>query len=105
MINLRMTDNREDIREWTGLSADNYDQALWDAGFDLDDWDVCFESDTRLIEKISDDDETWAEPKDDAYWLVRQMENYCCGFDEVEYNGKWYYLVHHAQKGADDEIN
>lgn len=97
MLNLRMTDNREDIREWTGLPADNYDQALWDAGFDLDDWDVCFESDTRLIEKISDDGATWwVEPKDDAYWLVRQMEHYCCGFDEVEYNGKWYYLVHHA---------
>lgn len=96
MINLRMTDNREDIREWTRLPDDNCDQALWDVGFDLDDWDVCFESDTRLIEKISDDGETWTEPKDDAYWLVRQMEGYCCGFDEVEYNGKWYYIVHHA---------
>lgn len=96
MINLRMTDNRKDIREWTGLPADNYDQALWDAGFNLDDWDVCFESDTRLIEIINDDGETWTEPKDESSWLVWQMENYCCGFDEVEYNGKWYYLVHHA---------
>ena len=28
MINLRITDNREDIREWTGLPSDNYDKAL-----------------------------------------------------------------------------
>ena len=48
MINLRMTDSREDIRKWTGLSGENHDMALWEVGFNLDDWDVCFESDTRL---------------------------------------------------------
>ena len=36
MINLRMTDNREDIRKWTGLSGENHDTALWEAGFNLD---------------------------------------------------------------------
>lgn len=84
MISMRITDNREDIREWTGLPADNYDEALWNAGFDLDDWDICIESDTRLVQ-VSE-----------AWWLVSQMENYCCGYNEVEYNGKWYYTVHHA---------
>lgn len=84
MINLRITDNREDIREWTGLPSDNHDEALWDAGFDLDDWDMCIESDIRLIDRT------------DAWWLVNQMEAYCCGYNEVEYNGKWYYTVHHA---------
>lgn len=96
MINLRMTDNREDLRAWTGLTADDYDEALWDAGFNLDDWDVCFESDTRLLEEYSEGDETWTEPKDEAWWLVAKMDSYCGGFDEVEYNGKWYYMVHHA---------
>lgn len=96
MINLRMTDNREDLRAWTGLPADNYDEALWEAGFDLDDWDVCFESDTRLLEEYDEDDSTWTEPKGEAWWLVTNMESYCVGFDEVEYNGKWYYMVHHA---------
>lgn len=97
MINLRITDSREDIREWTGLPSDNYDEALWNAGFNLDDWDMCIESDTRLLQEVnSAGGDKWTEPKDDAYWLVRQMENYCVGYNEVEYNGKWYYTVHHA---------
>ena len=96
MINLRMTDNREDIRKWTGLPADNYDEALWEAGFNLDDWDVCFESDTRLVREYSDGDGSWFEPTAEAWWLVHSMDNYCVGYREVEYNGKWYYTVHHA---------
>ena len=39
-------DTREDLRELTGLPGDDYDKALWDAGFDLDDWDWGFVSDT-----------------------------------------------------------
>ena len=97
MINLRITDNREDIREWTGLSADNHDEALWEAGFDLDDWDICIGSDKRLIKRVTDGKgDWWDEPVDEAWWLVNQMDGYCCGYNEVEYNGKWYYTVHHA---------
>lgn len=96
MINLRITDNREDIRQWTGLPSDNYDEALWDAGFNLDDWDICIESDTRLLQEFVEGDDIWTDPVDEAYWLVRQMESYCCGYNEVEYNGKWYYTVHHS---------
>lgn len=84
MITIRVTNNREDIREWTGLPGDNYDQALWDAGFNLDDWDMCIESETPLT------------LDGDAWWLLCEMDSYCCGCDEVEYNGKWYYTVHHA---------
>ena len=89
MITLRITDNREDIRRWTGLPSDNYDKALWDAGFDLDDWDICIESDVRLVDD-------YGNSQTDAWWLVNQMDGYCCGYNEVEYNGKWYYTVHHA---------
>lgn len=89
MINLRITDNREDIRKWTGLPSDNYDEALWDAGFNLDDWDMCIESDVRLVDE-------YGNSQTDAWWLVNQMDGYCCGYNEVEYNGKWYYTVHHA---------
>ena len=96
MINLKVTDNREDIRTWTGLPADNYDEALWNAGFNLDDWDICIESDTRLIREVEEDEEIWTEPAGEAWWLVNQMDAYCCGYNEVEYNGKWYYTVHHA---------
>ena len=89
MINLKITDNREDIRKWTGLPSDNYDEALWDAGFNLDDWDMCIESDVRLVDG-------YGNSQTDAWWLVNQMEAYCCGYNEVKYNGKWYYTVHHA---------
>ena len=96
MINLRMTDNREDIRKWTGLSGDNHDIALWEVGFNLDDWDVCFESDIRLFKEYTEDGETWIEPISEAWWLANRMDQYCVGYNEVEYNGKWYYTVHHA---------
>lgn len=96
MITLRITDNIEDIRQWTGLPSDNYDKALWDAGFDLDDWDICIESDKRLIQEIVEEDDKWIEPIGEAWWLVNQMENYRCGYNEVEYNGKWYYTLYHA---------
>lgn len=89
MITLRITDNIEDIRQWTGLPSDNYDEALWNVGFDLDDWDMCIESDVRLVDD-------YGNSQTDAWWLVNQMDAYCCGYNEVEYNGKWYYTVHHA---------
>ena len=90
MITLRITDNIEDIRQWTGLPSDNYDEVLWNVGFDLDDWDMCIESDVRLVDDYGDTYMT------EAWWLVNQMDAYCCGYNEVEYNGKWYYTVHHA---------
>lgn len=97
MISLKITDNREDIRRWTGLPSDDFDRALWEVGFNLDDWDICIESDKRLLQEVNDGgDIGWTEPVSEAYWLVRQMENYCCGYNEVEYNGKWYYTVHHS---------
>lgn len=90
MITLRITDNIEDIRQWTGLPSDNFDEALWNVGFDLDDWDMCIESDVRLVDDYGDTYMT------EAWWLASQIANYCCGCNEVEYNGKWYYTVHHA---------
>lgn len=97
MIDLRMISTREDLISETGMTADE----LWDAGFDLDDWDVCFVSNVRLIEPCDEYDEDgfpiWEpEPIDDAYWLVMRMETYCVGYDEVMHDGKWYYTVHHA---------
>ena len=92
-----MTNKIEDIRKWTGLPEDNHDEALWDAGFNLDDWDVCFASDKCLTKSVTDGrGKWWQEPIDEAWWLYSQMENYCVGFTEIEYNGRWYYTVHHA---------
>ena len=78
MITLRITDNIEDIRQWTGLPSDNCDEALWSVGFNLDDWDMCIESDTRLLKRVSDGQGGWwDEPVNEASWLVNQMEGYC----------------------------
>lgn len=44
-------ETREDLRELTGLSGDNHDEALWDAGFDLDDWDFGFVCNTEWSEE------------------------------------------------------
>lgn len=85
-------DTREELRELTGLPGDNHDQALWDAGFNLDDWDFGFVC-----------DEIWAEDGwyngDSRYfehWLLDRMSSYCVGYDHVEYAGKHYYVLHHA---------
>ena len=81
-------DTREDLRELTGLPGDDYDKALWNAGFDLDDWDWGFVSDTP-----------WSEDWDGPYyqcWLMSRMVEYCVGYDHTEYNGRHYYILHHS---------
>lgn len=71
-----------ELSELTGL---NHDQ-LWDAGFDLDDWDFGFVSDTKF-----DYDGTSYE-----FFMILKMESYCVGYRYVEYNGKHYYMVYHS---------
>lgn len=93
-----MMTKTEEILKETGLSSSD---ELCRAGFDLDDWNVCFASDVRLIEGGEEFDEDGypvyePEPIDEAFWLVMRMEEYCVGYNEVECNGKWYYTVHHA---------
>ena len=83
MIELKMLTSREDLREITGLPSDNHDEALWEAGFNLDDWDVCFVSDVPLED-------------DNAWWLLLKMECHCVGYEHVEHDGKHFYIVFHS---------
>lgn len=99
MINLTMFQTEKDLMKLTGLTRDE----LWDNDFDLDDWDVGFVSDVPLTNTVHDEDDgdyehenEFEEPVDDAYWLVRQMENYCVGYEHIEHKGRHYYMVHHA---------
>ena len=96
MIELKMISTEEDLIKETGLTRDE----LWDAGFNLDDWDTCFVSETRLVEEATKGDYEYGyeygEPIDDAYWLIRRMEGYCEGLREVNYAGKYYYTVYHS---------
>lgn len=71
-----------ELSELTGL---NHEQ-LWDAGFDLDDWDFGFVSDTEF----NWDDTSY------EFFMITKMESYCVGYRYVEYNGKHYYMDYHA---------
>lgn len=80
MIGLKMFSTEKELSILTGLNHDE----LWDAGFNLDDWDVGFQTDIELTRK------------DGAMWLVNQMDNYCVGYEHNEYKGKHYYIVYHS---------
>ena len=87
-----------DLQVLTGISTHD---GLWDAGFDLDDWDWGFVSDKCYV--ITKTDEFGCEECTidmDAPQYVEQilymMENYCVGFQHNEYKGKHYYIVYHS---------
>jgi hypothetical protein len=85
-------ETREELRELTGLPADNYDEALWYAGFNLDDWDFGFVSNTPWVEDgWWNNDDTYYE-----YWLLTRMKSHCVGYEHVEYGGKHYYIAYHS---------
>ena len=77
MTNVVMFNTVEDLAKLTGLSTDNHNQALWDAGFDLDDWDIGFRTDESL----------------DVYPLDSLIPN---EFVTTRYNGKYYHMFYHA---------
>lgn len=77
-----------ELKELTGLSR----EALWDAGFDLDDWDFGFVSDTEWTD-------SWGCGLGNSYmeyWLLSRMENHCVGYQHTEYNGRHYYIAYHS---------
>lgn len=84
-------DTSEELRELTGLPGDNHDQALWDAGFNLDDWDFGFVSDTDWKDGWWDDTGSYFE-----HWLLNNMSCHCVGYEHVEYGGKHYYMLYHS---------
>ena len=85
-------ETREELRELTGLPADDHDAALWDAGFDLDDWDFGFVSDTEWSESgWFDGSASYYE-----YFLLDRMANYCVGYKHTKYNGRHYYMMYHS---------
>ena len=77
VIQYVMFTTEKELSELTGLSHDE----LWNNGFNLDDWDIGFRCDKKL------------NPNN---WLLKQMDNYCCGFKMTEYQGFYYYMVYHA---------
>ena len=76
MNNCIIFTTEKELQKLTGLSHSQ----LWEKGFNLDDWDIGFCCERKLTAK----------------WLLNQMENYCCGYNHLEYEGKHYYLVYHS---------
>lgn len=83
-------DTREELAELTGLSMENHCSDMWDAGFDLDDWDFGFVSEKEWL--------PYSDKKQPYYveWLLDKMKNHCCGYKHIEYNGKHYYIAYHS---------
>lgn len=87
-------DDEKDLQELTGL---NHDQ-LWDAGFDLDDWDFGIVTDEIMgvpFEGVS------RKPVNIVYYkdlpaCIQWMFDSCFCARNVEYNGKHYTMAYHS---------
>jgi hypothetical protein len=77
----------EELLRLTGLA---FRKDLWEVGFDLDDWDFGFVSDTEWTEDW-DNEHPYYE-----YWILSRMDMQGVGYEHVEYNGKHYYMLYHA---------
>lgn len=77
-------DTENDLSALTGLDHDQ----LWDAGFNLDDWDFGFVVDKPLSQHYN-------APRYDP-WLDDHMDCYCCGSRHVQYGGQHYYMAYHS---------
>lgn len=79
MSHITLFDTEEELIALTGLTH----KQLWDAGFNLDDWNWGF----RTINEIL----TNAEAS-----LIDIMESCYCSVEMAYYNGYYYYLAYHA---------
>lgn len=87
MKTITFFDTDEELLELTGiLRRDD----LWDAGFDLDDWDFGFVSDEPWDHEFDCDGHYYMD------FILRHMDDYCCGYRHVEYRGKHYYMAYHS---------
>lgn len=73
-------------------------------GFNLDDWEIGFQSEVKLHKTPTKKDIENGYRKNElialfdlpAHWLMSQMNSYCVGANYVFLDGKHYYTVHHA---------
>ena len=101
MLRFTWFETLDELQSLTGLTREQ----LWDAGFNLDDWDFGIRCNKILHEVPSKSDIEAGEYHEDelivdydreGYWLMQHMLNHCVGPDYVKF-GRWhYYLVHHA---------
>ena len=101
MLSIKWFETLADLQELTGLSRD----ALWDAGFNLDDWDFGVQCDKKLHADPTPEDIASGHAYEDqlvvdwdlpGYRLMFWMQDHCCGAGYVYFKGMHYYLVYHA---------
>ena len=93
-------ETEEELCELTGLT----EEELWQKGFNLDDWEIGFQSEVKLHKTPTKKDIENGYRKNElialfdlpAHWLMNQMNSYCVGANYVFLDGKHYYTVHHA---------
>lgn len=100
MLNLVVFETEEELCELTGLT----EHELWQKGFNLDDWEIGFQSEVKLHKTPTKKDIANGYCENElialfdlpAHWLMSQMNAYCVGANYVLLDGKHYYTVHHA---------
>lgn len=89
MTTVTFFDTDDELLELTGmLRRDD----LWEAGFNLDDWDFGFVSDTEWST-------FWDGHGNTRYfeeWMLMHMDSYGVGHRHTEYRGKHYYMAYHS---------
>ena len=82
-------DNERQLQALTGLDH----KGLWDAGFDLDDWDYGFVT----MEEWYDPDAPCSANVPEYQWHIMSLiASNCCELRHVEYKGRHYYMRYHA---------
>lgn len=89
-------DDEKDLQELTGL---NHDQ-LWDAGFDLDDWDFGIAIEESLTTQYAEASGNGALANCWSYYefpeVIQWMLDSCYCVRHVEYNGNRYMMSYHS---------
>ena len=91
MSTVTFFETREELCALSGLPDS---EALWNAGFDLDDWDFGVCSEVPWAEG-----EAYWERNDVPYyqyWLLQRMSEYCVGYQHFQYGGKHFYMAYHS---------
>ena len=81
-------DNERQLQALTGLDH----KGLWDAGFDLDDWDYGFVT----MDEWPDPESLWSTANPFYQWQLLAMLTNVCTVEHVEYQGRHYYMRYHA---------
>lgn len=89
MVNIIWFETLDELKHLTGLTSDE----LWDAGFNLDDWDFGVCSNDKLDINAYD----YNKFKCGYYYLIGALTEYGMRAPKhTEHNGLHYYMSYHA---------